>query len=342
MTLGTNLLLQWWGQNQGDYSAYDIAIEVTPNAELGMTYGFNCSQTSGFRVNWGDGTATEHAKTASTCSHTYAEPGVYVVTIRDGSIYTTFNFGRWNAANGKLVSRILRCRLPNLISYFTMFGQLANCTYINPVDVVGNDNVTDASAALCRSGAMTDLPNLQTAGVTNIKQFFANNGTTFMPYLFPNAENCETAFSATNITTLPSGFSLPHATAANGCFQMCYNLTALPDGFEIGSSCANIGAFVRYDAALQYIPNSFVIPSGASNMFVMFQGSGIARLPNFPQAFTETTIDIRSAFSNCAAMTGTAPAALLWEDTSKTWSSSSCFNGCTSLSNYADIPSGWK
>jgi hypothetical protein len=52
--------------------------------------------------------------------------------------------------------------------------------------------------------------------------------------------------------------------------------------------------------------------------------------------------DFRQCFYVCRALTGLAPE--LWDSTR--WSSVQyndlCFNGCIGLTNYADIPSGWK
>ena len=46
-----------------------------------------------------------------------------------------------------------------------------------------------------------------------------------------------------------------------------------------------------------------------------------------------------AAFYNCKGLIGAAPE--LWKRENVT-SSVECFDGCTGLSNYADIPAGWK
>ena len=44
-------------------------------------------------------------------------------------------------------------------------------------------------------------------------------------------------------------------------------------------------------------------------------------------------------FKGCSKLTGTAPT--LWMQFSNA-SGGACFNGCTKLDNYADIPDQWK
>jgi len=49
--------------------------------------------------------------------------------------------------------------------------------------------------------------------------------------------------------------------------------------------------------------------------------------------------DFGYCFADCNSLTGPAPA--LWRRTNVRYYSS-CFLNCTNLSNYDDIPAGWK
>ena len=46
-------------------------------------------------------------------------------------------------------------------------------------------------------------------------------------------------------------------------------------------------------------------------------------------------------FYNCSKVVGAVPADKLW-NSGKTFNSSGCFAGCTLLTNYDEIPAGWK
>ena len=46
-------------------------------------------------------------------------------------------------------------------------------------------------------------------------------------------------------------------------------------------------------------------------------------------------------FYNCSKIVGTVPADKLW-NSGKTFNASGCFSGCILLTNYSEIPSGWK
>ena len=66
----------------------------------------------------------------------------------------------------------------------------------------------------------------------------------------------------------------------------------------------------------------------------------------WPDEFEYTgTIDLNHMFGSIMAshvpVTGTVPADKLW-NSGKTFNSSHCFTSCTSLTNYSEIPAGWK
>lgn len=62
----------------------------------------------------------------------------------------------------------------------------------------------------------------------------------------------------------------------------------------------------------------------------------------WPEEFAYSgTIKISDMFRYDSNVTGTVPANKLW-NSGKSFNSTTCFNRCTSLTNYDEIPDGWK
>lgn len=56
--------------------------------------------------------------------------------------------------------------------------------------------------------------------------------------------------------------------------------------------------------------------------------------------FANRKVDLSSTFYNCAALTGTVPADILWKDSSKLWSAEAAFDGCSDAIR-AQVPTSW-
>lgn len=56
--------------------------------------------------------------------------------------------------------------------------------------------------------------------------------------------------------------------------------------------------------------------------------------------FANRKVDLYSTFYNCAALTGTVPADILWRDSSKLWSAEAAFGGCSDAIR-AQVPTSW-
>lgn len=56
--------------------------------------------------------------------------------------------------------------------------------------------------------------------------------------------------------------------------------------------------------------------------------------------FANRKVDLSSTFYNCAALTGTVPADILWKDSSKLWSAEAAFGGCSDAIR-AQVPTSW-
>ena len=114
---------------------------------------------------------------------------------------------------------------------------------------------------------------------------------------------------------------------------------------QISNSITNCYEMFCDCASLTTIPSTFKIPDSVTNCSYMFSyclslTSDISNI--WPSAWNSTgTINLSNMFESCSKVVGTVPADKLW-NSGKTFNSSSCFAGCTSLTNYAEIPAGWK
>ena len=128
-------------------------------------------------------------------------------------------------------------------------------------------------------------------------------------------------------------------------FLGCSSLTTIQEGFTLGNSVTDCSGMFLVCSSLTTIPSTFTIPNSVticSHMFAECSSltSDISNM--WPEEFTYTeTIHVEYMFYNCSKVVGTVPGDKLW-NSGKTFISAGCFNGCTSLTNYNDIPAGWK
>lgn len=99
-------------------------------------------------------------------------------------------------------------------------------------------------------------------------------------------------------------------------FENCSSLTTLPAGFTIGDRVTNCNYMFRYCSNLT---------TNIENLFTKW---------------TVKTRHVQQMFYNNSKITGTAPANLLWNNTSIT-NFQNCFYNCISLDNYYQIPYSW-
>ena len=108
-------------------------------------------------------------------------------------------------------------------------------------------------------------------------------------------------------------------TKMNHTFHACGGLTGGLNTalFKHNKKLVNLGGTFRGCSGLTSIESDFINGTNHPNV-------------------TELTY----TFAGCSKMTGNAPR--LWETHSGANSRAKCFEGCTSLSNYSEIPLGWK
>ena len=269
-------------------------------------------------VDFGDGTKqTFTGNNRSTqVNHSYSESNIYTIKI----IGKHSNF---------IASRNI-----------TEFIQISNSVTSFDEMFYGCTNLTEIPSTFT-------IPNSVTSCVG---MFNGCNNLTAIPSTFtiPNSvTNCFGMFSGcTNLTTIPSTFTIPNSvTNCSNMFLRCSSLTTIQEGFTLGNSVTNCSYLFEGCSSLTAIPETLTIPDSVTRCDRMFFGctnltSNISNI--WPSTWNSTeTINVSYMFLDCSKVVGTVPADKLW-NSGKTFISDYCFNGCTSLTNYNDIPAGWK
>ena len=112
------------------------------------------------------------------------------------------------------------------------------------------------------------------------------------------------------------------------------------------NTAVNLTNFMGY-TKLRQLPENFKIPAGTTNLdgafdwLAAFFSYDISNM--FPEewATSSKTISVKGMFRNGVKIYGTAPANLLWLSGNTFSSTTNCFQGCTQLTNYNDIPASW-
>ena len=288
-------------------------IELKP--ETKETFVHNL--TEGSVVDWGDGTksiVTDYLVRGSTVTHTYANTST---TNRVVTIYGYFSNGR-----GSMIRTPFD---PNALVAVRAIGELGresinlfrNCTSLETVSkglFADCTAVTDFSSCFQNCTSLTAIPDGLFANCTA--------ATTF-----------DTCFKGCDsLTAIPEGLfaNCTAATTFNGCFWHCTGLTAIPDGLF-----ANCTAAKTFNTCFADCTSLTAIPDG------LFANC------------TAVTV-FRSCFSGCSSLTGETPYTMVDGKKIKLWERSPengfatvndydvCFDGCTGLSDYAEIPADWK
>ena len=190
--------------------------------------------------------------------------------------------------------------------------------------------------------------NIYTIKITgNHSSFNAPQNTIEIIQLSNSVTNCHAMFqNCSSLTTIPETLKIPNSvTNCAYMFNGCSSLTAIPETLTIPNSVTDCSQMFYGCASLTAIPSTLTIPNSVTNCSRMFNGcssltSDISNI--WPSNWNSTgTIDLRYMFNRCSKIVGTVPADKLW-NSGKTFSSSSCFTGCTSLTNYDEIPGDWK
>ena len=212
------------------------------------------------------------------------------------------------------------------------------------VQIIGNHSKFQASQNIIE---LIQISN----SITKCAGMFINcKNLTTIPSTFtiPNsATSCKSMFYyCEKITELPSTLKIPNSvTDCAFMFQGCSSLTAIPETFTIGNSVTDCSSMFAYCSRLTAIPSTLKIPNSVTSCSYMFAecSSLTSDISNiWPSTWNSTEeINLAHMFNRCSKIVGTVPADKLW-NSGKTFNSVFSFYKCTSLTNYAEIPSEWK
>ena len=269
-------------------------------------------------VDFGDGTKQIYTgnNSSTNVEHSYSESNIYTIKI-------TGNHSNFIASQNTIEIIQLADSVTSCVGMFTNCWSL---TTIPSTFTIPN-SVTDCSYMFTECSSLTTIPST---------------------FTIPNSvTNCSYMFSGcSSLTTIPSTFTIPNSVTNCSCmFSGCSSLTTIQEGFTLGNSVTDCSAMFVNCSKITEIPETLIIPDSVTNCSDMFSvcSSLTSDISNiWPEEFTYTeTINVEDMFNGCSKVVGTVPADKLW-NSGKTFNSTGCFGNCTSLTNYNDIPAGWK
>ena len=228
--------------------------------------------------------------------------------------------------------------------------------------------VTNFSCCFNNCDSLTAIPGGlfdNCPAVTDFSTCFSGcDGLTTIPEgLFDNCPavtNFSNCFSdCISLTAIPEGL-FDHCTAVtnfNSCFSYCSSLTAIPVGlFDHCTVVTNFGSCFYDCSSLTAIPEGLFDHCTAVTdlYFCFYKCSSLTAIPVGLFDHCTVVTNFFKCFYKCSSLTGETPYTIvdgkkvkLWERSPengfvKISSDSKCFIGCTGLSDYAEIPYGWK
>ena len=269
------------------------------------------------------------------CIVDFGDGTTQTFTGNNRSTKVTHNYSESNTYTIKIIGNHSTFKAPyNAIEAIQLANSVTDCSYI-----FHDCSITEIPETLI-------IPN----SVTNCSNMFASSWLTAIPstLIIPDSvTNCSNMFcGCRSLTAIPSTLTIPNSvTDCSSMFDNCTKITAIPETLKIPNSVTNCSYMFDYCICLTTIPSTFTIPNSVTNCNSMFSSceslkSDISNI--WPSTWDYTgTIYVRGMFSNCPKVVGTVPADKLW-NSGKTFNSTQCFFGCTSLDNYDKIPADWK
>ena len=293
----------------GEKRRWEVTVKTT-----GVNQAFNIvltGTTIKIVVDWGDGTQGIFT-TAGTKTRTYASAGTYIVKIL-----------------GKLTGT-------GSVIFYTASGNTSHRIQ-STTAITSVRGITSVTNMFRSATALISLPeNL-------FKNCTIGVGSAFF----------STFYGCTGLTSLPADlfkYNTGISTSAfSRTFYGCTGLTSLPaDLFTYctGISTSAFSSTFYGCTGLTSLPaDLFTYCTVAQTFSMTFRGcTGLTAIPaTLFDAQKATATTFTSCFQTCTNLDGNAPElwnAALWTVPPSAYAL--CFNGCTGLDNYADIPAGWK
>ena len=250
---------------------------------------------------------------------------------RNCSSATDFAYAFYGCSSitGKIPSKLF-ADSPNVTTFTHLFD---GCNLLNSIGeglFENKDKVTDFSFAFSNCSSIKEIPGNIFSGCDAVTTY----SNTFR--------------SCTSLAYIPSGLfdSSINVTDFSGTFQQCSKIESVPkDLFRYNTKVTTFGQLGAWYGAflgctnLREVPEDiFKCNTEVTNFSLTFRGcSNLTKMPDLSNN-TKVT-DIRAMFEGCNNLTGKAYP--LWEN-SVTTQFGGCFRYCSKLSNYSEIPAGWK
>lgn len=295
----------------------ETVLTVHADEVLGHTYAILLAGPETW-IDWGDGTQDDAVSTIPSSMgsgqaliHTYSNAGDYLVRIHGN--YYRFRHTGASSYYPSNANRLVTVVHQIGSSLYDCDGLFSNCQHLTHLD----DGCT-----------LPRTLGVRAAGTLN--------------WMF---QNC------VDLVSLGNSFKLPDAVYdAQESFVNCSKLAAVPFVFPEAFSTNN-GKLTR---CFQYchkltLPATFVLPYNSQYYESAFEQcydivNDVDKLiPSNWDSYSRSDVKFMSCFRACSGLIGNAPGARLWNASNITWNSTRyAFGGCTGLSNYSDIPDGWK
>jgi hypothetical protein len=186
-------------------------------------------------------------------------------------------------------------------------------------------------------------------GLTNLTSFLStfqsSSALKSMPTnLFSNLTNVNTLrqtwYGCSAATSFPVVSTLTNVNTLYSTWQNCSAATSFPVVSTLTNVNTLFSTWQNCSAA-----TSFPVVSTLTNVNTLFETwYGCSAMTNIPTLFTNSTalVNVSYAFSGDANMKGSS--VQFWNKTNfpNITVSNNCYTGCTNLSDYATIPTGWK
>ena len=331
-------------------------------------------------INWGDGKTSSH--TTGNPTHTYTSSGKYQISISGsysglrisldatqkdklasiddwGNVgFTSFE----NAfANCTYLSKLPEGPITGAENVTNFQGCFYSCTSLPSIPNNLLDNCINATNFQgcfnnLTSGNFTSIPKdlfKYNINATTFNACFANCGylTSIPTDLFKyniNATIFNQCFcNCINLTSIPTGIfdNCINATSFPQCFSGCTKLTTLST--NLFNSCINVTDFTRCFencSSLRTLPNDlFTYNVNVINFSYCFKGCRNIALPttifNLTALQTKQPIITQCFNVDSTSYSHTGTIQPIWNYIT---TPTQCFWSCTSLTNYASIPTNWK
>jgi len=267
--------------------------------------------------------ATDFYKCFYRCnSLTEIPDGLFDFNVNATNFEACFN----TCSNIKKIPKGLFDNNENVVSFSECFYGCRNLEKIPDGLFNNNTNVTTFSYCFAYCSSLSEIP----AGLFN------NN---------VNVIDFSSCFrSCSNIEKIPDRLfdNNINATTFSYCFSSCSSLTEIPDGlFDNNVNAVDFSSCFRNCINIKKIPDKlFDNNINATTFSYCFSScSSLTEIPDGLFNNNVKAVNFSNCFFNCIKLEGLAPALWLRTNVEKY---SSCFYGCNKLSNYNDIPNGWK